>query len=74
MLHLSRCFKICKETMNNKNIIFLKKELDKVNILFKEKEFDLVIQKSRILLKKYPNQIYNIQLYWFVLYRVSRKQ
>ena len=57
--------------MNNKNkIFFLKKELDKVNILFKEKEFNLVIQKSRVLLKKYPNQaiIYNyIGLSYFEL-------
>ena len=47
--------------MNNKNIIFLKKELDKINILFKEKKFRLVIQKCKSLLDNNPNQtiIYN---------------
>ena len=47
--------------MNNKNIIFLKKELDKVNILYKKKEFNLVIKKCKSLLKSYSNQavIYN---------------
>jgi len=56
--------------MNNKNIIFLKKELEKVNILFNRKEFNLVIKKSKVLLKKYPNQaiIYNyIGLSYFQL-------
>ena len=56
--------------MNNINISFLKKELDRVNILFKKKEFNLVIQKSKALLKKYPNQaiIYNyIGLSYFQL-------
>ena len=47
--------------MNGKNIIFLKKELDKANILFKEKKFHLVIQKCKPLLNNNPNQaiIYN---------------
>ncbi len=47
--------------MNYSNIIYLKKELDKIKILFKKKEFNLVIQKSKVLLKKNPNQaiIYN---------------
>ena len=47
--------------MNYSNIIYLKKELDKIKILFKKEEFNLVIQKSKVLLKKNPNQaiIYN---------------
>ena len=48
--------------MINKNIIFLKKELDEINILYRKSEFDLVIQKCKNLLKKNPNQaiIYNL--------------
>ena len=47
--------------MNYSNIIYLRKELDKIKVLFKKGEFKLVIQKSKILLKKNPNQtiIYN---------------
>ena len=47
--------------MNNNNIFYLKKELNKIQILFKKKEFNLVIQKCKALLKKNPNQaiIYN---------------
>ena len=47
--------------MNHSDIIYLKKELDKIKILFKKEEFNLVIQKSKVLLKKNPNQaiIYN---------------
>ena len=47
--------------MNTKNIIQLKKKLDKINILFKKKEFNLVIKKCEALLKNNPNQaiIYN---------------
>ena len=47
--------------MNNNNIVYLKKELNKIQILFKKKEFNLVIQKCKALLKKNPNQaiIYN---------------
>ena len=74
-MHLLRCSKICKETMNNKDIIFLKKKLEKVNILFKRKEFNLVIEKSKVLLRKYPNQaiIYNyIGLSYFQLVENNR--
>ena len=42
--------------MNNVNILHLKKELSKIDSLFKKKEFDTVIKKSKILLKKNPNQ------------------
>ena len=47
--------------MNYSNIIYLRKELDKIKVLFKKGEFKLVIQKSKTLLKKNPNQaiIYN---------------
>jgi len=47
--------------MNNKNLIFLKKELNKINILFKKGQFNLVVQNCQSLLKKYTNQpiIYN---------------
>ena len=47
--------------MNNKNLIFLKKELNKINILFNKGQFNLVVQKCQSLLKKYSNQpiIYN---------------
>jgi len=47
--------------MNFSNIIYLKKELNKIKILFKKEEFNLVIKKSKTLLKKNPNQaiIYN---------------
>ena len=47
--------------MNDTNIIYLKKELGKIQILFKKEEFRHVIQKSKALLKKNPNQaiIYN---------------
>ena len=47
--------------MNYSNIIYLKKELDKIKILFKKEEFNLVIKKSKALLKKNTNQaiIYN---------------
>ncbi len=47
--------------MNNSNIIYLKKELDKIKILFNKGAFNLVIQKSKALLKKNSNQtiIYN---------------
>ena len=43
--------------MNYSNIIYLRKELDKIKVLFKKGEFKLVIQKSKTLLKKNPNQI-----------------
>ena len=43
--------------MNYNNIIYLRKELDKIKVLFKKGEFKLVIQKSKTLLKKNPNQI-----------------
>ena len=43
--------------MNYSNIIYLKKELDKIKILFKKEEFNLVIKKSKVLLKKNPNQV-----------------
>ena len=48
--------------MINKNIIFLKKELDKINILYKKKEFNLVIERCKTLIKKNSNQaiIYNL--------------
>ena len=47
--------------MNYSNIIYLRKELDKIKVHFKKGEFKLVIQKSKTLLKKNPNQaiIYN---------------
>ena len=47
--------------MNYGNIVFLKKELDKIKILFKKKEFNLVIEKSKAILKENPNQaiVYN---------------
>ena len=47
--------------MNYSSIIYLKKELNKIKILFKKEKFSLVIQKSKSLLKKNPNQaiIYN---------------
>ena len=38
--------------MSNENIIYLKKELSKINNLFKQRNFILVINKSKILLKK----------------------
>ncbi len=43
--------------MNQSDIIYLKKELDKIKILFKKEEFNLVIKKSKVLLKKNPNQV-----------------
>ena len=47
--------------MNNKNIFFLKKELEKIKILFAEKKFESVINKTKNLLKKNPKQaiLYN---------------
>ena len=47
--------------MNYNNTVYLRKELDKIKVLFKKGEFKLVIQKSKTLLKKNPNQaiIYN---------------
>ena len=38
--------------MNNKNFLYLKKELSKIDSFFKKKEFDTAIKKSKILLKK----------------------
>ena len=48
--------------MNNSNIFYLKKELSKIQGLFIKKEFSLVIKKSKILLRKNPEQpiIYNL--------------
>ena len=47
--------------MNNRNIFFLKKELEKLKVLFMKKEYNLVIQKCSALLKNNPKQaiIYN---------------
>ena len=47
--------------MNNKNITFLKKELEKMKVLFLKKEYNLVIQKCSSLLRNNPKQaiIYN---------------
>jgi tetratricopeptide (TPR) repeat protein len=56
--------------MNNKNFLYLKKELSKIDSFFKKKEFDTAIKKSKILLKKNPNQaiVYNyIALSYFEL-------
>ena len=61
--------------MNNKNILYLKKELSKINILFNKREFDTVIQKSKTLLKKNSNQaiIYNyIALSYFELDKIEQ--
>ena len=48
--------------MNNQNIIYLKKELIKINNYFRERKFNLVIKKSKLLLKTNPKQpmIYNL--------------
>ena len=42
--------------MNNTNIFYLTKELDKIKNLFIKKDFGLVVKKSTILLKKNPKQ------------------
>ena len=48
--------------MINNNIIYLKKELSKIQNLFIKKDFKIVLKKSKILLKKNPEQpiIYNL--------------
>ncbi len=48
--------------MNNTNIFYLTKELDKIKNLFIKKDFGLVVKKSTILLKKNPKQpiLYNL--------------
>ena len=60
--------------MNNKNFLYLKKELGKIHSFYKKKEFDSAIKKSKILLKKNPNQamIYNyIALSYFELGKIE---
>lgn len=61
--------------MNSNNFLYLKKELSKIDSLFKKKEFDIVIKKSKLLLKKNLNQaiIYNyIALSYFELDKTKK--
>ena len=46
----------------NENIIYLKQEVEKIRNFFLAKKFDIVIEKSKKLLKKNSNQsiIYNL--------------
>ena len=61
-MHQFQCFRNYKKIMNNQNIIYLKKELIKINNHFREKKFNLVIKKSKLLLKTNLKQpmIYNL--------------